>query len=216
MKKDGNQKNFIKVAASLLFLTSAAVIVTVSAGLEPEDSSRLWYQMLAAVCIAGALVCAFGEDGAKGLKKAAEACREFFQSFAEKVIQMISSIFGTRIGKGYKGASFIKDYKDTSCKIRKTSVRQKKTWKRYRDMNNRERIRYFYGKLVNKQIKKGFPFKYSLTASEVGRELIETGKISPASELLFEEYNEARYNIGADITDEDVEKIKKINKNPQV
>lgn len=202
------------MAAALLFLTAAAVITGISAGLEQDDSTRLWYQILAAVCLAAALVCAFGEEGTKGLKKAVAACKEFFQSFAGKIIQAIASIFGMRLGRGYQGASFIRDYRDTSYKVKKENVLRKKAQKRYRDMDNRERVRYFYGKLVNKQIKKGFSFQYSYTANEVGKKLMESEKISHASEILFVKYNEARYNAGANITEEDVEKVKKVWKNP--
>lgn len=214
IKKWKNNRNLMKMAAGIFFLTAAAVITGVCASLEQDDSVRIWYQILAAICIAGALVCVFGEEGTKGLKKAATACKEFFQSFAGKFIQVIASIFGVRLGRGYQGASFIRDYRDTSYKIKKNTGFQKRAQKRYKDMNNRERIRYFYGKLVNKQIKKGFSFQYSYTANEVGKKLMENEKISHASEILFVKYNEARYNICADITEEDVEKIKKVYKNP--
>jgi len=42
---------------------------------------------------------------------------------------------------------------------------------------------------------------------------MEDKKISSSSHILFQTYNEARYDIKADITSEDVEKIKKIYKN---
>lgn len=207
------KKTYIKIGVCILFLAAAIIFAAASMEFEPSDSMRHWYQILAAVCIAGALMCVFGEDGAKGLQKAVRGFRNFFQGFAKKVAKAIASMFGIRSGKGYKGATFIRDYQDTFTKVKKTSA-LKKPQKRYKDMNDSERIRYFYGKLVNKQIKKGFPFRCSFTANEIGKRLIEDKKISPSSQVLFQTYNEARYDIKADITTEDVEKIKKIYKNP--
>ena len=212
--KAADKKKYIKAAGCIFFLMAAIVFSVICSELEQSDSLRQWYQILASICIAGALMCAFGEDGAKGLKKAMQGVREFFQSFAKKMAEAIASIFGRRLGKGYKGASFIKDYQDTSFKVKKNTLMKKKNQKRYKDMNSSERIRYFYGKLINKQIKKGFSFRSSFTADEIGKKLRQDKKISHSSEVLFEKYNEARYNIRADITEEDVEKIKKIYKNP--
>lgn len=207
------KKTYIKIAVCIFFLAAAIIFTIISMEYESSDSTRQWYQMFAAVCIAGALICVFGEDGAKGLKKAAQNFRSFFQGFAKKIVQKFASMFGMRSGKGYKGTGFITDYQDTSIKIKKNTV-QKKNQKRYKDMNNAERIRYFYVKLLHRQIKKGFLFRCSFTADEIEKQLLEDKKISSCSHGLFQIYNEARYNIKADITSEDVEKIKKIYKNP--
>lgn len=207
------KKTYIKIAACILFLAAAVIFTTVSMEFEPSDSTRQRYQMFAAICIAGALMCVFGEDGAKGLKKAAQGIRGFFQGFAKKVAGVLASMFGMRSGKGYKGAGLIRDYQDTSVKIKRGAA-QKKPQKRYKDMNNAERIRYFYGKLINKQIKRGFCFRSSDTADEIKKQLIENRKIASSSKVLFQKYNRARYDTKADITEDDVEKIKKIYKNP--
>lgn len=212
--KAADKKKCMKAAGCVIFLTAAIIFTVLCLELEPSDSLRQWYQILASICIAGALMCVFGEDGAKGLKKAMQGFRGFLQGFAKKIAKAIASIFGGRLGKGYQGASLIKDYQDISFKVKKNTSIKKKNQKRYKDMNSSERIRYFYGKLINRQIKKGFSFRSSFTADEIGKRLIQDKKISRSSEVLFEKYNEARYNIQADITEEDVEKIKKIYKNP--
>ena len=51
---------------------------------------------------------------------------------------------------------------------------------------------------------------------ETGEKLKQQGRISAAAGELFETYHEARYNIRAEITSEDVEKVKKIYRNPRV
>jgi len=207
------KKTYIKIAVCILFLAAAVIFTAVSMEAEPSGNIRQWYQILAAICIAGALMCAFGEDGAMGLKKVMRGFRDFFWSFAKKAAKAMASMFGIHSGKKYKGANLITDYQDTSIKVKK-SMAKKKPQKPYRDMDNSERIRYFYRKLVSKQIKKGFLFRCSFTADEIGNQLIEGKKISPSSQAFFQVYDEARYNRKADITAEDVEKIKKIYKNP--
>lgn len=206
------KKTYIKIAVCIFFFAAAVIFTIISMEYKPSDNTRQWYQIFAAICIASALVCVFGEDGAKGLKKAAQNFRSFFQGFAKKIAQKIASMFGIRFGKGYKGAGLITDYQDISIKVKRKAGR-KKPQKHYKDMNNCERIRYFYGKLVNRQIKKGFLFRSSFTADEIENQLIKNKKISSSSHILFHTYNEARYDIKADITSEDVEKIKKIYKN---
>ena len=206
------KKTYIKIVICILFLAAAVIFTIVSMEYEPSDSTRQCYQILGAICIAGALMCVFGEDGAKGLKKAAQNFRSFFQGFAKKIAHKIASMFGIHSGKGYKGTGLITDYQDISIKVKRNAA-QKKPQKRYKDMNNSERIRYFYGKLVNRQIKKGFLFRCSFTADEIENRLMEDKKISSSSHILFQTYNEERYDIKADIISEDVEKIKKIYKN---
>ena len=81
-------------------------------------------------------------------------------------------------------------------------------------MDNKERIRFFYGKMIKKQIYKGYSFRYSATVNEIGEDLINKKRISEKSSIIFQFYNEARYNTRADITDENVERMKKITKKP--
>ena len=77
-------------------------------------------------------------------------------------------------------------------------------------------IRYYYEKFIIKQRKKGYAFRQTDTAWETGEKLKQQGRISQAAVDLFSRYNEARYNIHAEITSEDVEKAKKIYRNPHV
>lgn len=207
------KKTYIKIVVCIFFLAAAIIFTIVSIKCKLSDSTKQWYQLLAAICIAGSLMCVFGEDGTKGLKKAVQNFRSFFQGFAKKIAQKIVSIFGMRSGKGYTGTGLITDYQETSIKVKRNAI-LKKSQKRYKDMSNSERIRYFYVKLIHRQIKKGFLFRCSFTADEIEQQLIENKKISSFSHSLFQKYNEARYDIKADITSEDVEKIKKIYKNP--
>ena len=84
------KKTYIKIVICILFLAAAVIFTIVSMEYEPSDSTRQWYQILGAICIAGALMCVFGEDGAKGLKKAAQNFRSFFQGFAKPLPQIKS------------------------------------------------------------------------------------------------------------------------------
>lgn len=214
--KRKKKQDVARIAAGIFFLAAAAFFVGVSGKMNLDDSQKLWYQMITSICLAVSILCILGDTGAKGIKKFVQVWKQFCESLAEKLVHILQSIFGFHTGKGYRGAGFINDYQDTSCKVEKNRKSRRKPWKRYKDMDNRERIRYFYGKLVTRQIKKGYPFRASSTASEIGKDLYRRGNVSANCGELFDEYNEARYHVCAEITDEEVEKIKKICKNPHV
>ena len=138
--------------------------------------------------------------------------KEFVEKFVGKVVKKIAELLGLTGGRGYGDKRFLQDYKDVSIKIGKTPSKKKKFAKKYKDMDNRERIRFFYSRMMNRQIKKGYKFKPSRTASEHGEILLKYEKISQEGEFLFDSYNVARYNERGIITDENVENVKKICK----
>ncbi len=53
------KKTYIKIAVCIFFLAAAIIFTIISMEYESSDSTRQWYQMFAAVCIAGALICVF-------------------------------------------------------------------------------------------------------------------------------------------------------------
>lgn len=184
--------------------------------MEKSDEDRIWYQFLTGICLAGAIFCATGESGEHRFKKLAEAGKAFWGHLKASIMKILEGVFGSRIGKEFKSTAFIRDFQDESYRIRKKEKGIRTVRKRYKDMDNRERIRYFYRGLLKKQWKKGFSFSFSNTANEIGRKMEEEKRISEKGRIFFHQYNEARYNMDADITSEEVEKIKRIYKNPKI
>lgn len=202
MKK---KKQVIRFLLTVLFLILSGIFVKIYTGMERSNENRIWYQFLTGVCLAGAILCLSGESG-----------KVFFASFKDSVRKILEGIFGSRTGKEYHAADYIRGFHDESYHVRKQEKGVRAARKRYKEMDNRERIRYFYSELLKKQRRKGFSFSFSNTANEIGRKMEEEKRISEKGRIFFQKYNEARYNLNADITSEEVEKMKKIYKNPKL
>lgn len=199
-------KTFFRITGGMICLMAAVFCIVYGHELEPGDGDRLWIQVIAGVCLACSFFCLLGDRETANIKK-------ILKNMAERIILSISALFGMSRGKSFGNTKFIGEYSDTFYKVRKNENR-KEPQKRYRDMDNKERIRFFYGKMIKKQIYKGYSFRYSATVNEIGEDLINKKRISEKSSIIFQFYNEARYNTRADITDENVERMKKITKKP--
>ena len=168
-----------------------------------------------AVCLAISLILMFGEEGTEKVKKLARRWKNLVENIRQKVVRIFSSLFNRGIGG--KSTGFIKGYRETSVKVAKNRRNAGYRYGRpYKEMNPAERIRYYYGKFIMKQMRKGYAFLQTDTAWETGEKLKQQGRITETAGELFAVYNEARYNIQAEITTEDVEKAKKIYRNPRV
>lgn len=210
MKKSMKEKLPL-IAAVLLFLT-AVVCMFFMTKEEPDSEDRLILQVISIVCMALSLVCVVSRDSGKKLKELINTIKEFVEEFVGKIVAKIAEFLGLTGGRGYGNKRFLQDYKDVSIKIGKPQSKKKRFEKKYKDMDNRERIRFFYSKMMNRQIRKGYKFKPSRTASEHGEILLKYEKISQEGEFLFDSYNVARYDSGGIITEENVENVKKICK----
>lgn len=210
-----NKTDWKRTVLSVLFLLLAILTEVLVVYFELRDTGRLVAQMGVAVCLAISLILMFGEEGTEKVKKLARRWKCFVEDIRQKVFRLLSSIF--KRGTGGKNTGFIKGYRETSVKVAKNRRNAGYGHGRaYKDLNPAERIRYYYEKFIIKQRKKGYAFRQTDTAWETGEKLKQQGRISQAAVDLFSRYNEARYNIHAEITSEDVEKAKKIYRNPHV
>lgn len=210
-----NKIDWKRTVLSVLFLLFAILTEVLAVYFELRDTGRLVAQMGVAVCLAISLILMFGEEGTEKVKKLARRWKNFVEDIRQKVFRLLSSIF--KRGTGGKSTGFIKGYRETSVKVAKNRRNAGYGHGRaYKDLNPAERIRYYYEKFIIKQRKKGYAFRQTDTAWETGEKLKQQGRISQAAVDLFSGYNEARYNIHAEITSEDVEKAKKIYRNPHV
>lgn len=210
-----NKTDWKRTVLSVLFLILAILTDVLAVYFELRDTGRLVAQMGVAVCLAISLILMFGEEGTEKVRKLARRWKSFVEDIRQKVFRLLSSIF--KRGTGGKNTGFIRGYRETSVKVAKNRRNAGYGHGRaYKDLNPAERIRYYYEKFIIKQRKKGYAFRQTDTAWETGEKLKQQGRISQAAVDLFSGYNEARYNIRAEITSEDVEKVKKIYRNPRV
>ena len=210
-----NKTDWKRTVLSVLFLLLAILTEVLAVYFELRDTGRLVAQMGVAVCLAISLILMFGEEGTEKVKKLARRWKCFVEDIRQKVFRLLSSIF--KRGTGEKNTGFIKGYRETSVKVAKNRRNAGYRYGRaYKDLNPAERIRYYYEKFIIKQRKKGYAFHQTDTAWETGEKLKQQGRITETAGELFAVYNEARYNIQAEITTEDVEKAKKIYRNPRV
>lgn len=210
-----NKTDWKRTVLSVLFLLLAILTEVLAVYFELRGTGRLVAQMGVAVCLAISLILMFGEEGTEKVKKLARRWKCFVEDIRQKVFRLLSSIF--KRGTGGKNTGFIKGYRETSVKVAKNRRNAGYRYGRaYKDLKPAERIRYYYEKFIIKQRKKGYAFRQTDTAWETGEKLKQQGRISAAAGELFETYHEARYNIRAEITSEDVEKVKKIYRNPHV
>ncbi len=210
-----NKTDWKRTVLSVLFLLLAILTEVLAVYFELRDTGRLVAQMGVAVCLAISLILMFGEEGTEKVKKLARRWKCFVEDIRQKVFRLLSSIF--KRGTGEKNTGFIKGYRETSVKVAKNRRNAGYRYGRaYKDLNPAERIRYYYEKFIIKQRKKGYAFRQTDTAWETGEKLKQQGRITETAGELFAVYNEARYNIQAEITTEDVEKAKKIYRNPRV
>lgn len=116
-----------------------------------------------------------------------------------------------------KGAEEIRGYHDQVNSIAAGVIRKwrRPKYKKWKNMNNQERIRYLYYKSVRKHSKKDVEFTYQKTAWEIYGELEEKNKLESADPELFQTYNTVRYGKEVQISSEDVNKCKESTKHFQ-
>ncbi len=144
-----------------------------------------------------------------------EGIKDILSLLIRKVLGFVKNvaekIFGASAMKSHKFAHSIYGYSDTSVKITKDKKRKPRsfTHKRFSEMSNREKIRYFYGARMLKAIKKGFLFNNSETPNEIKERLIDEKYIENSEKELIDSYNLARYNDNFKVSEEMVLKMQK-------
>lgn len=106
----------------------------------------------------------------------------------------------------------ITGYKDNVLKVRADKKKKRARFKNWKNMDNKERVRFLYYKTVTGAIKKGYRFKKWETPNETGEGMIKGRYVKPEKQLVVECYNETRYNDNAVVSHEIVEKLRGIKK----
>ena len=131
--------------------------------------------------------------------------------FIRNVIKKIKEKFSFGTNGAYKGPRMANGYVDVKEKAaidKGKAVRRKK--KKYKNMNNVERIRFFYERKVTGAMKSGIEVEESMTPNETGTMLVSHKYMKDESMELIDKYNFARYDDEAVVTDDMVERVKKL------
>ena len=171
-----NKTDWKRTVLSVLFLILAILTEVLVVDFELRDTGRLVAQMGVAVCLAISLILMFGEEGTEKVKKLAHRWKNLVENIRQKVVRIFSSLFNRGIGG--KNTGFIKGYRETSVKVAKNRRNAGYRYGRpYKELNPVERIRYYYGKFIMKQMRKGYAFLQTDTAWETGEKLKQQGRI---------------------------------------
>lgn len=159
---------------------------------------HVWYtQLVAGVCLAITLLLS-AEGGLQ--KKVKKTLERFFSDFVEK----IASFFSVRGFAGEKEEHIIRGYRDEIERTER-NVAKKEAGKRYRDRDAREKVRYWYVRMLRREMKRGYSFAAFLTPGEICREWKEGKRITLSKEQLFSMYQSARYDETSEITETEAE-----------
>jgi hypothetical protein len=146
--------------------------------------------------------------GKKLLKKAENVIKTLFE-IVMKIADKLREKFSINSSGSYKLTHMAKGYVDTKEKIGAASgKRGRKKRKKYKDMNNIEKIRFLYEKKVTGAVKKGIEIEKSLTPNETGERMVERKYMKENGMELIKRYNAARYDDAAEIADEMVERVR--------
>jgi len=126
------------------------------------------------------------------------------------IVNRVRDMFGitaTRRGQ----IAHITDYKDETISVKDSENHAKKRYrhKKWRDMNNSEKIRYVYARRMIKNIKNGYGYDGSLTPAEHVETLIDTKRENESLRDLLGIYHIARYQTKLTVSDTETVEIKK-------
>lgn len=128
-----------------------------------------------------------------------------------KIIKKIKDKLSFGTNGSYKGKRMAKGYVDIKEKVgangRKGARKRKK---KFKDMDNTEKVRFLYERKIAGAIKNGIRVEESMTPNEAGGMLIKYRHMKNESMELIDKYNYARYDDERVVTDEMVERVKKL------
>lgn len=128
-----------------------------------------------------------------------------------KIVQKLKDKFSLNANGIYKGARIAKEYVDVKEKIPSFEKKAaKKRRKKYKDMDNIEKIRFLYEKKITGAMKKGIKIEENMTPGEAGKMLVERKYMNNEGMELIDNYNIARYDDEAVMTDDVVERVKRL------
>ncbi len=128
-----------------------------------------------------------------------------------KIVQKLKDKFSLNANGIYKGARIAKEYVDVKEKIPSFAKKAaKKRRKKYKDMDNIEKIRFLYEKKIAGAMKKGIKIEETMTPNETGNVLVAHKYMNNEGMELIDNYNIARYDDEAVMTDDVVERVKRL------
>lgn len=208
----GDKKIFTRRRITGIFYLVGAVITAVLT-LFTEGNNERALSIISLICDGAALCYIFINDGiGKKIKGGVESIFSTMKKAIIRFAKKLAEKFSMSTGRAFRGKGFIRAYDELHERVgaRDSQMRKKKKRKKYKDMDNAEKIRYMYEKKVNGAIKKGVPLNETMTPIEVGDTMVEDGYMKENGSVLIDTYNMARYDDLASISKEQVERAKTI------
>lgn len=141
----------------------------------------------------------------------AEKIIDVITNAIRKIIKKIKDKFSFGTNGSYKGKRMAKGYVDIKEKVgangRKGARKRKK---KFKDMDNVEKVRFLYERKMVGAIKNGIRVEESMTPNEAGSMLVKYRHMKNEGMELIDKYNFARYDDEGVITDDMVERVKKL------
>lgn len=141
----------------------------------------------------------------------AEKMMDVIANAIHKIIKKIRDKFSFGTNGSYKGKIMAKGYVDVKERVgvnEKKGTRRRR--KKFKDMDNVEKVRFLYERKMVGAKKSGIKIEESMTPNEAGSMLVKYRHMKNEGMELIDKYNFARYDDEGVITDEMVERVKKL------
>ena len=198
-------KHLIK-AVSYLFLSAVMYYTNLNL---PEENKywKQFFSIIAAIFIfltlRNLMKYMKNEYGDK-IKKAVEKMWQRIGDFTKRLKEKIKKRLGIKGRNIYYGARNKRSFIFPNETRTKRTSREKAM--RWRDMDtNEKKIRYLFAMFIVRRIKSGYNYRHSYTARRVKNDLA-----NEETEILFDLYEVAKYTPNPKISDEEVEKVRKM------
>ncbi|MBP3338447.1 MAG: hypothetical protein J6L69_03500 [Lachnospiraceae bacterium] len=213
MNKD-DWKKIKKILAWILIgieLVAGFVSFFIYVDLEEGHPHKRIYYWLTLIFLFAAIITIYindyGNQVISAVKKVASVLYNLTIGFVSRVFDIL---FNMATGNRESRLKKISGYEDTVYSVDRKRKKRKAEYKKYKDMNNSEKVQFLYYKSVTKAIKKGFYFKESDTAFEVNERMLDRKYLKNSGFELGEIYSVGKYAADGRVTDEMVEKMKEI------
>ncbi len=205
--KDKELFIYIKMAIELAFSIFFYILyfpIRNTEGNYSKDLYHILYIVLFIVAIANIRHFKFGQYVGDRIK---HGMGIIFGGF----VRMIVNIFSLTGGSRRNGNMKIKGYVDTQTHLndKVAFVKKKVRYPKYKTMDNRMKVRYLYYKATGKWQRMGYKYEASMTPNENEVILMKNGHIKKDADKAFLIYNKARYSDKSEVSESDVEILKK-------
>lgn len=139
---------------------------------------------------------ALGAYNGREISTALKKVFERLLSAAVAIANKLRRLFDMGTNSRHRG-NIIRGYEDeiSSVEERKAGKRRKR-YKKWRDMDNKERVRFIFAKRMSKRIREGFEYEFSATPYENTERLVASSREEKDIYELTDTYNRARYDEG--------------------